>query len=603
MKRIAARLRADSHTWAIASAVAVAAAVTAVCTAPLRLLNPDTFGASRWGMPWDAVAAAPGAPAAATMSGLDQTLFWLGALAVSICFLSLLLHAVGGILSAWNALAIRAALGAHTLHLWWLVCRRFLRGGVAGMALGVAAGTVLTTWLGGARPDLVSGPEQSWWGVAVAAGVGAGFLLVLLLLALPPAVLLTSRAALTPALQGDHTTSGRPALTVQGLLPVLQFAGLLVVTFASYVLWRELPAGDAATFDGAVATVTTASIATDTSIAERAMAWRDLLHAVQLGGDTATVTSHNAWLGLGPIVPVMGFCDSCFRGQFFTPVTSERVRLIALSPESLSVMAGEVVRGREFSDGDGPDAPPVVLLNDAAALRLFPGADSLDRPLRIGGANGVEHTVAGVVRLPRPFGPGNTAPVVPAVFVSIFQHPPFVIDVASAGDVRAAEAVAALASVPPIVIEEPRTITTELRAFGAPLRFASMLFTGVGAAATAIATFGLIAVMFQLVETRRREMAIRLALGARKRHILAWVGRRALRLTLIGVVLGMSGARWLWDVVLVNRSADGVFGPVALMAIAFGAIALLASVLPGLRASILHPAVLARAIPSTTRDR
>ncbi len=602
MRRLAALFHLPAHLWALFSAIAVATAVVAVGAVSLRVDDlpqggaAQLFGDKAWGAPWDATADSPATPALQAMASLDETLAWLVILCITICVLSLLLHAVGWMLSMWNTLTIRVALGARLRHLWALVSGRLLTAGAFGVMIGLALGGLVVRSLSAIRPELLVPPQNPLSGTLLALGLGLALLVLLAGLPLPALWLLHRRQRLAAELHGDHTTAGRRMLFWQGLLPVAQFAGLLIVTFASYVLWQELPLGDLSDEVGeANESITVVRTAPEVPTAGRAAAWRTLWGALREHRDAFALTSHGASLGLGPVVPAVVFCDACFRGAFFTPITSEPVRLIALSPESLTVIGGEIIRGRDVSDADQLGSEPIVLLNELAALRLFPGADPVGRPVRIGG--GPDHTVAGLVRRALPFGPGNSDPSgIPTIFVSIFQHPPPTIELASAAGFDARDTVDGLSTRDALVVSDERQLTATLRAFGAPLQFAALLFLIVAAASTGVAGIALVAVMIQMVETRRREVAIRLACGARGRHILAWITGRSLRLAMVGVVLGISGARWIWDALLVDRSPEGVFGPLVIITGAFAIIALVSSLWPAHRAIQTEPAVLASTI-------
>ena len=121
--------------------------------------------------------------------------------------------------------------------------------------------------------------------------------------------------------------------------------------------------------------------------------------------------------------------------------------------------------------------------------------------------------------------------------------------------------------------------------FRAPLGWFGALFAVLALSGTGIAAYSLIAVMNETVRLRQRDIAIRLALGAQARDIRRWVTRRTLRITLAGVVVGVSGARWLG--VLLHgpeRSAEGDVAWLGVMILAFGALGLVASWLPARRA-------------------
>lgn len=117
------------------------------------------------------------------------------------------------------------------------------------------------------------------------------------------------------------------------------------------------------------------------------------------------------------------------------------------------------------------------------------------------------------------------------------------------------------------------------------------MFAVLALSGTGIAAYSLIAVMNETVRLRRREIAVRMALGAQARDIARWVTRRTMRITLAGVVIGVSGARWL--AVLLHgpaRSAEDDVALLGVLIVAVGALGLLANWLPARRALRVPPA-------------
>ena len=115
--------------------------------------------------------------------------------------------------------------------------------------------------------------------------------------------------------------------------------------------------------------------------------------------------------------------------------------------------------------------------------------------------------------------------------------------------------------------------------------------------AMVLAAAGIYGVMAYAVAHRRLEFGIRLALGATPRDLVRLVGMHSLRLTAVGIVLGLIGARLtsslLGDLVVgVGATDPRVF---AVTAVCLGSVALLASIVPALRATRIDPSDALRA--------
>jgi putative ABC transport system permease protein len=130
----------------------------------------------------------------------------------------------------------------------------------------------------------------------------------------------------------------------------------------------------------------------------------------------------------------------------------------------------------------------------------------------------------------------------------------------------------------------------------APRRF-NMLLLGIFAfIALALATVGIYGVMAFSVTQRTHEIGIRMALGAERRDVLGLVVREALRLTLVGILLGVAGAwaltRLLTSFLYAVRPTDPL--TFSLVPAGLVAVAILASYVPARRAAKVDPMVALR---------
>jgi ABC-type antimicrobial peptide transport system permease subunit len=212
------------------------------------------------------------------------------------------------------------------------------------------------------------------------------------------------------------------------------------------------------------------------------------------------------------------------------------------------------------------------------------------------------YTVVGVVRDPRPVGIGATTAPPPAIYLSLLQAPPpdVALAVRTAGNpldtLDAVEHVVHEAA-PRARIYGTGTLEEELATFSAPLSWFGTLFAALAGFTTLLAAMGLYGVVAHQVERRRRELGIRLALGARGRAVVGMVVGEGLRVTLSGLVLGVAGALCLGRLLQFFFPAVRLGDPAAfaLVGLLITAVSVLASFIPARAAARVDPAIALRA--------
>ena len=223
-----------------------------------------------------------------------------------------------------------------------------------------------------------------------------------------------------------------------------------------------------------------------------------------------------------------------------------------VSADFFRTLGTPLLRGRVFSIGDRPEAPPVAIINDALARRSWPGQDPVGRRFKFGpqDSDGPWYTVVGVVGNMRRQGLEREA--LPQMFVSLAQNPPsrnvdlFIRTssddpLAMAGALRAAvgrvEKNAAISGVAPL--------EQQLGTYLTQRRFQTSLLTGFSVVALLMAAVGIYGLIQYSVATRTQEIGLRMALGAEAGHIFRTIIGEGLTLSLTGVALGLVGAWWL----------------------------------------------------------
>ena len=265
-----------------------------------------------------------------------------------------------------------------------------------------------------------------------------------------------------------------------------------------------------------------------------------------------------------------------------------------------------IVAGRGFERTDNASQGKVAIVNETLAKRIWKGQNPIGQRLRppggsFGATNDVWHTVIGVAKDVRQS--GVERPAGTELYVSLDQHgvsppsmnvvmrttlPPAALSGTIERVVREVDA-----AVPVVRLRDMDSVFAE--SIRRPRLLAQLLgaFAGLALLLAAIGTYGVLSYM---VTERRREIGIRVALGATRSHVLTQIMKQGLQVTALGVTIGLAGA------FAVNRLiASLLFGvqPTDTVTIAFviatiTAVAVVASWLPAWRASRLDPNVVLR---------
>ena len=263
----------------------------------------------------------------------------------------------------------------------------------------------------------------------------------------------------------------------------------------------------------------------------------------------------------------------------------------AITPGYLRAMALPLLAGRDFTAADGPGGAPAAIVNQELARHLFADTNPVGQSLRLGtSAEGAPIvTIVGVVATVRR-SPMHDAPMA-RVYVPFAQHPngmpAFVIRSADRPDTAMRAFEQAVRGVDAeLLVENLRTVIDDVGRFVAPVRLVTTLLSAFAVVGLMLAALGVFGSMSYAVAQRRREMAVRTALGATRPDIVRHVLGMAARITLGGVVGGTLAAAFA------SRAIAGlVFGVSAVdpwtLAGAAGLLVLvvLASCLPPARAA------------------
>ena len=266
-------------------------------------------------------------------------------------------------------------------------------------------------------------------------------------------------------------------------------------------------------------------------------------------------------------------------------------------------LRARLVSGRLFTAHDGPTGEPVIVVNETFARRYFPAEDPIGRRLTgLAGAIGplgrnllgrVPFRIVGIIGdiQQAPIG----QPMEPAVYHSSRQFPFSAMSVALRGPDVAALTSAVRTAVrqadPTIALGDIRTMDERLRNATAEPRLLMFVLSAFAVVTGTLAAVGVYGLLTWVVNERRRELAIRLALGARPSMLARSVTLQGVTLVAIGTVIGIAASRAAGTLLQAVLFETGISDPLAVIGAAvllLGA-ALFACALPAWRAARVEP--------------
>jgi putative ABC transport system permease protein len=278
----------------------------------------------------------------------------------------------------------------------------------------------------------------------------------------------------------------------------------------------------------------------------------------------------------------------------------------AVTPGYLDVLRGQLTRGRWIEDRDVMGAPPVVVLSDEAARRYFGARDPVGQSLLLDGS---PFTIVGVVAPMRFLGPEQD--VRPEAFVPLLQTalPAFVHILQTArptaeflvrtdpDPIALVPALhAAIRAEMPAAVLQQQTLEQQYASLLAQRKFNMVVLVLFGVVAIVVAAAGVYGLVAFLVEQRRREIGIRVALGAVPSSILRMVLSGTTSMIASGLVIGVAAAAGLERLVRAFLFNPQPYDPVVYggAALALFAAGLAAAVGPARRAARVDPLVALR---------
>jgi predicted permease len=498
-----------------------------------------------------------------------------------------------------SELAVRVALGAGRGRLVRQLMLESILLALGGTALGLLAGALFLQVLRGMAPPQMPRLDAIRLDGTVFAVTCAVSLLVGMLAGLLPAWSIWRRPLADPLREATGASAGRAAYRSRSVLVAAEVAASIVLLVGAGLLLRTL--SSLAQVDPGFRTerLVLGRLTLGPGSFPKPHDMADFLARIE---DRLQQRREIAAVG---IVSTQPLAD----GKSEMPFSLEGQKAEAqggpptayyrgVSPGYLKTVNLPLVAGRAPQATDTATAPLVALVNESFVRRFLGGASPLGRRLLLNPGDDPEEpwrTIVGVVR--DIHGQGLDQTPAPEIYVPIAQKPSRRVTVVAraAGDpsaaLRAFQAVASEVHRGQAVAR-PATMEEVLDRALSPRRFAAGLIGAFAAVALLLAAVGIYGVMALSVVQRRREIAIRLALGARASEMTRMVLRWSALLILAGAAVGLAGSlatsKALASMLYGVQPVDGV--TLAGVILVLGLVAFLASLVPALRAARIDPA-------------
>jgi putative ABC transport system permease protein len=257
-----------------------------------------------------------------------------------------------------------------------------------------------------------------------------------------------------------------------------------------------------------------------------------------------------------------------------------------------------ILRGREFTSVDQETSIPVVIVNQKLASDYWPGDDALGKRIRVPGEKQLRQVI----------GVATTAnysswaePPQPCLYVPLEQNhlPAMTLYLRSTGDPGQAlipvEREIKIAA-PQVLMSGSRTGRQIIDGGLFQARIGVALLTVFGLLALGLASIGLYGILAYSVSQRKREIGLRMALGATGPGVLRLIIRQGMSLVLTGVLVGFVAALFVGRLLSSMLFGVGASDPVShgVAALMLSAVALVACYLPARRATRVDPLVALR---------
>jgi putative ABC transport system permease protein len=493
-------------------------------------------------------------------------------------------------------LTVRAALGARPWNLFVPLLAETLILGITGAVAGVFVAFAGTRWIARAASDIPRIDAVTVDIPVALFALGTG-ILASLLVALTPAVR-QWRGFQSLHLRGRGASDDVSSLSAHASLVVVQVAlSVVLLTGAALVarsLWNLLSIDTGLDERGAFVFGVRPPSSAYPELTDVPRFYDELERRLrEIPGVTAA--------GVTSLLPF----DGDYNGMGFTidgrpmppPGQDVSAEQRTITPGYFASVGIPIVAGRGFTKDDDADAPPVVIVDETFARTHFPGRSPIGRRITVFDRS---NEIVGVVRAARIMSVGEAAaPVFYAPWPQLPRRRSAQVVVRSTGSaetlVPAIRAVVASIS-PDAPVMNPRPLAAVAgKSLGAQ-KLRTTLLSLFGVAALLLSALGVAGVLATNVARRRREIGVRMALGATAATIARFIVRRGMRMVGIGLLAGALLSFLTNRVLQTMLFGVDPYDPVSLLAVAslLAIAGVIASAVPALRAAATDPATVMR---------
>jgi putative ABC transport system permease protein len=468
-------------------------------------------------------------------------------------------------LSRRDELAVRAALGASR----WQLVQQFAAEGMVisglGLSMGLALCVIAVLLLHRLPPDMMPRASEIHFHWSIVPVLGAIALFTTVLSSSLPAIL-AARMQMCPAFMSGRGASSRVvAGSANRWVVVSEIAGSAVLLVATGLLFRTLwnlehvqlgfNVAHVVSFEATLPSLEPARVTNsadkDESLSIRVYA--PVLERIQQipGVEAAALTT---------ALPLSGMDLRTSFDIIDKPSTlghQPHARLAAVSPQYAEVMGTAMLKGRMIRSGDVEGTQSVAVVNETLARNFFPDEDPLQKQLDISShETGLLHAFSIVGVISDQVDTAIGSPVQPLILISYRQIPTtsllyepmlgsmvdFVVRTRMSGFVSQEVRSAFSETAPDVVVDHFRSLRDVVDQNTFNQRLGLWLIASFAGLAILMVIAGVYGILSQIVNLRRREFAVRMALGATRERVGLLILQQASTLIATGCVLGLIGA-------------------------------------------------------------